>query len=259
MLLAKAFQPAAGGIAAAIVLGVAVLVDDRLGCQRDDFLEIGMDQGGTQQLMGISDAAAAMMLLQARVAMDFAGGEIGRAVQRQEVMPVQIDERFECLAALQAAEDVLEQGPQVVGIDRVEDVPHLRVAGDVVDAVDGAKDVVGIAAALVKSQEGRILEGEHGKGGHQCVAQGYFGASRARFGKGFKTGADQLEKGVSGKLFACLPGGGWGNHGQILLPECESRQTSEGFCHRALRRASSEWPIFHWETQRPGIAVIRLN
>jgi|GEM_PF-6256695 len=65
MLVAKAFQPAAGGIAFAIVLGVAV----------------------------------------------------------------QIDERFEWLAALQAAEDVLEQWPQVVGIDRVEDGPHLRVAG----------------------------------------------------------------------------------------------------------------------------------
>ena len=104
--------------------------------------------------MGPGDAAAAMMLLQARVAMDFAGREIGRAVQRQEVIAVQIDERFECLAALQAAEDVLEQRPQVVGIDRVEDGPHLRVAGDVVDAVDavdGAEVVVGIAAALFKS------------------------------------------------------------------------------------------------------------
>jgi len=38
MLLAELFQPAAGGIALAVVLGMAVLLDDRLGCQRDDFL-----------------------------------------------------------------------------------------------------------------------------------------------------------------------------------------------------------------------------
>ena len=172
--------------------------------------------------------------------MDFAGGEIGGAVQRQEVMAVQIDERFECLAALQAAEDVLEQDPQVVGMDGVEDGPHLRVAGDVVDAVDGAEVVVGIAAAFVKSQEGRILKGEHGEGGHQGVAQGYFGATRARVWKSVKTGTDQLEEGVGGELFACLPGGGGGNHGQILLPECEYGQTSEEFCQGASRNGSSK-------------------
>ena len=51
MLLAKPFEPAAGGVPLAVVLGLTVLLDDRLGCQRDDFLEVGMDQGGPQQLM----------------------------------------------------------------------------------------------------------------------------------------------------------------------------------------------------------------
>ena len=46
MLLAKPFEPAAGGVPLAVVLGLTVLLDDRLGCQRDDFLEVGMDQGG---------------------------------------------------------------------------------------------------------------------------------------------------------------------------------------------------------------------
>ena len=76
MLLAKLFQPAAGGVPLAVVLGLTVLLDDRLGCQRNDFLEIGMDQGGPQQLMGIGDVAVAMVLLQARGAMDLGGGEI---------------------------------------------------------------------------------------------------------------------------------------------------------------------------------------
>src|SRR5271157_4032849 len=52
MLLAKPFEPAAGSVPLAVVLGLTVLLDDRLGCQRDDFLEVGMDQGGPQQLMG---------------------------------------------------------------------------------------------------------------------------------------------------------------------------------------------------------------
>ena len=40
MLLAKAFEPAAGGVPLAVVLGLTVLLDDRLGRQRDDFLEV---------------------------------------------------------------------------------------------------------------------------------------------------------------------------------------------------------------------------
>src|SRR3954453_12997686 len=81
MLLAKLFQPAAGGIALAVVLGLAVLLDDRLGGEREDFLEVGMDQGGSQQLMRIGEAAAAMVLHQAGGAMDLSGGEIRRAVE----------------------------------------------------------------------------------------------------------------------------------------------------------------------------------
>ena len=101
-------QPAAGGISLAVILGLAVLLDDRLGCQRDDFLEVGMDQGGSQQLMVIGDAAVAMVLHQTRGAMDLGGGEITGAVQRQQVMAVEIGEALEHLAALQATEDLAE-------------------------------------------------------------------------------------------------------------------------------------------------------
>ena len=44
MLLAKPFEPAAGSVPLAVVLGLTVLLDDRLGCQRDDFLEAAIYQ-----------------------------------------------------------------------------------------------------------------------------------------------------------------------------------------------------------------------
>jgi hypothetical protein len=210
MLAAEAPEPAAGGVAFAVVLGVAVLVDDRLGRQRDDFLEIGMNQGGFQQLMGIGDAAASMVLLQTRRTVDLGGRIIGRSVE--------IDEGLQDLAALQAAEDITEQGPQMVRIDRVQKGPHLRVGGDVVDAVDGVKVVVGIATTLVEGQEGRILEREHGDGGHPGVAERDFGLTRARIGDFVKPAAELSEERVRGEIFARLPGEG--NHRQILLPEC---------------------------------------
>ena len=97
-------------------------------------------------------------------------------------MAVKIDEGFQRLAALHTAEDITEQGPQMLGTDGVKDGPHLRVGGDVVDAIDGAEVLVGIAAALVEGQQRRVLEGEHGEPRHQGVAQGNFGLTRARVG-----------------------------------------------------------------------------
>ena len=96
--------------------------------------------------------------------MDLGGGKIGRAVQRHQVVAVQIDETFERLAALQATEDLAERGPQARGIDRIENGSHLGVGGDAADPVDGAKVVVGVAAAVVKGQQGWVLEREHREG-----------------------------------------------------------------------------------------------
>src|SRR6202044_2968230 len=62
MVFAKAFQPAAGGVAFAVVLFAAVLIDDRLGCQRDDLFEIRMDNGCPTQLMVVADNLIAMPL-----------------------------------------------------------------------------------------------------------------------------------------------------------------------------------------------------
>ena len=49
----------------AVVFRVAVLVDDRLGRERNDFLAIGMNQRGTEHLMRIGhrwDRAAARQM-----------------------------------------------------------------------------------------------------------------------------------------------------------------------------------------------------
>ena len=60
-----------------------------------------MDQGGAQELMGIGDPAAAMVLLQARGTVDLGGGEVRRAIERQEIMAIEVGEAFEDLAALE--------------------------------------------------------------------------------------------------------------------------------------------------------------
>ena len=204
MLLAKPFEPAAGGVPLAVVLGLTVLLNDRLGCQRDDFLEVGMDQGGPQQLMGIGDAAVAMVLLQAGGTMDLGGGEISRSVQRQQVMVVQIDETFERIAALQATEDLAERGSQVRGIDRIQDVPHLGVGGDAVNPIDRSEVVVGVAAAVVEGQQGWVFEREHREGRHQGIVQWDFDLARPRIGKRAEMKAERSEEGVGRETLPCF-------------------------------------------------------
>ena len=206
MLLAKLFQPAAGGVPLAVVLGLTVLLDDRLGCQRNDFLEIGMDQGGPQQLMGIGDVAVAMVLLQARGAMDLGGGEIRRAVQGQQVMVIPIKEAFEHRAALEATEDLAERDSHASRVERIQDGPHLGVAGDVVDPIDGAEVVRGVAAAVVEGQQGRIFEREHREGRHQGVSQGDFDVAGPRVGKRGEMAVEDLKKGVGGQILPCFTG-----------------------------------------------------
>ncbi len=104
--------------------------------------------------------------------MDLGGGEIGRAVQRQQVVAVQIHEAFECLAALQVTEDLAEAGSQIRRIDGIEDITHLGVAGDAVDAVDGAEVVVGVAAALIESQQDGSLSENIAKADIRTSAKG---------------------------------------------------------------------------------------
>lgn len=126
--------------------------------------------------------------------MNLGGGEIGSTVQRQQVMTVQVDEAFQRFAALQTAEDVPEQRGQILGIDRIEDGPHLRVAGNAVDAIDRAEVIVGVLATLVEGQQGRVLQRKHGKARHQGVAQGDGRLLRTRVGEVVKPLMDKSKE-----------------------------------------------------------------
>ena len=87
---------------------------------------------------------------------------------------MQVDELFQHLGALQTTEDLEKRGSQARGIDGIEDGPHLRIGRDMLDAIDRAEVVVGVAATEVERQQGRVFEREHGEGRHQDIGQGDF-------------------------------------------------------------------------------------
>ena len=92
-------------------------------------------------------------------------------------------------------------------VDRIEDGPHLGVAGDVVDAVDGAEVVVGVAAAMIEGQQGGVFEREHGEGRHQGIAQGEFDLARPRVRNRDEKRVEKSKEGVGREILAYLPGG----------------------------------------------------
>ena len=171
MILTKVLQPTAGRVAFTVVFDKAILLDDRFGCQRDNFFEVGMDQGCAEQLVGIGDMAPAMVLDHARSTMDFLGREVACAIKCQEVAAVEEDVILQDFASLEAAKDFVEQRPQCVGFDGIENGSHLGIGWNTVDCVDGAEVVVGITPPPIEDEQGRVFEREHGKSGHQGVSQ----------------------------------------------------------------------------------------
>ena len=172
MFASEVLQETAAGIAFAIVLGLPVLFDDGLGTEGDDFAQVGVDQAGSEHLMGIGDFAVAAFLLQAPGTMNFFRGEIGGAVQSHQVMALKKDERFEGFATLELTKERGERRPNLARLDLVEDSSRLRVRGNVVDAKKRL-EIGRIALSLhVKSQERGRFERKDGEARHQSVAQG---------------------------------------------------------------------------------------
>ena len=120
-------------------------------------------------------------------------------------MAVQIDEAFEHLAALQATEDLAERGPQIRGIDRFQDVPHLRVAGDAVDPIDGAEVVLGVVAAVVEGQQGRVLERDIAKADIRASSKGISTSPDRRSGREVESKRKERNRASAERAFRASP------------------------------------------------------
>ncbi len=66
-----------------VVLGVAVLLDDGLDCQQDNFLLVGMHQYRGNHLVGIPQLASFALFFQAARAVNVGRAEIAGAISSQ--------------------------------------------------------------------------------------------------------------------------------------------------------------------------------
>jgi hypothetical protein len=91
------------------------------------------------------------------------------AVGAKQIAIFMKDERFESLATLQFAKDVVKQRPQLLRIHGIENFPHVRIGGNPVDAEEGFHVVV--MTTTVERQQRGVFEGEQGKGRHHGVTE----------------------------------------------------------------------------------------
>lgn len=100
MHAAQIAEQALGRVALTIVFRRPVRLEDRFGCQRKDLAVIRMHQHRPEHLMVVGRGAVAVMLLCTLRAVHLLRGEVAGAVEGQQVMPVEVLEPLQALAAL---------------------------------------------------------------------------------------------------------------------------------------------------------------
>jgi len=126
-----------GGVALAVVLLGAVGIENRLEVEREDFLLGGVNDHGGQARMAVRSLAVAMRARGAVIAVHLGGREVLDAVDRDDEVALPILVLFEHPGPAQFVEELGEDRPQRRREDRVERRPHLRVAGDRSNPIDG--------------------------------------------------------------------------------------------------------------------------
>ena len=129
-----------------------------------------MDDRGCQPLVIRGDRAVAVFVLQARVTVDGRGGKIPGAIERYQIMALETHHWFKRLATLELSKDERERRAQRLRRHGIEALPHPRVTGHAVNAIDGLQ--ITFCSLFVKREQGRCFEGKHGKRRHQRIIQG---------------------------------------------------------------------------------------
>src|ERR1700733_2892894 len=119
--------------------------------------------------MAIGNGPIPVMLDLAVGALDLGGTEVATAIKGEQMMIPKKAKGLQRFAALDVAEEVGKTRSQGGRIYVVENIAHLGIGRDMLDAKDGFEVAVGVLASFVKGQQRRILQSEDGKPRHQRV------------------------------------------------------------------------------------------
>jgi hypothetical protein len=156
VVLTELGNEAFGRIALAIIFARAVLFDNGLRQQRDDFALLGMQEGCPQPLMRRGHGAVSLLFLSTRRTVNLVGGKRARAIEGQERVPLHKHPLLEHLASLELTKDVLEGRPQGLGLNGIEDLAYRGIARHALDALDPVQVV--LSSLFVKGEQSRGVE-----------------------------------------------------------------------------------------------------
>jgi len=148
----------------------------------------------------VGDRAVAVVFFHALGAMDLWGRKILGAVEGQQIITIQKAQIFQGLAADQSGEDIPEDGPELFGVDRIEDLAQASIRGYVFHVEDHPQVLFVLLPSLVEGQQGRILESEHGQPTHQRIRQADLRFSGSGIEDVLEGFMDAPEQGIGGKL-----------------------------------------------------------
>ena len=100
MHAAQLTEQALGRVAFTIVFRRPVRLEDRFGCQRKDLAVIRMHQHRPKHLVIVGRGAVAVVLLGTLGAVHLLRGEVAGAVEREQVVAIEVLEPRQALAAL---------------------------------------------------------------------------------------------------------------------------------------------------------------
>jgi hypothetical protein len=152
--------------------------------------------------MMVGDGAVSVVFFQALGTMDFVGREILRAIEGEQIIAIQKAEPFQGLTTSQSREDTSEGRPEVFRFDGIQNLSHPSVTRHILHAEDHLQVFLIGFSALVESQHGRILQGEHGQSTHERIGQGHHGVAGTGIGDILEGLPDTSKQGIGGESFA---------------------------------------------------------
>jgi hypothetical protein len=143
VISAQLGDAALGRMAFAVIFLAAILLDHRLGQERNDCALVGGEEGRPPQRRSRGDGAVSVVCFPTRLAGKLLGGNRAGALERSEVMALDTDHLCKGCATLQVTQHPLERWSHVCGFDRVEDRAHCRSTRDPPNPLEAVHIVLG--------------------------------------------------------------------------------------------------------------------
>jgi len=204
VILADFGDETLGGVDFTILFHRAIGVLNFFRHQGDDLPAVRMHDRGLHHLVGIRGRPGLMVRDQAMGTRYGLRMEVLRAVKRAIIKAVHDLVRREIFPPLHTGEIILENGAELLTVNRIDKIPQLRGFRRFLDVKEGQEIVplMLLAQALLELEQGGVLKIHAGEATHQGIVEGIIDLSLLPgIGNTVKARRKRLSQGSEGKMF----------------------------------------------------------